>query len=122
MHVSVEPVDPLETSHERVRERDVGLRDRPARPADQVEVTVRLGENGLLALTLTQARKPQEGKVIIRLSENPWQLRGWSILDGRGGGTGAAPLLLPLLASAIFSLRNRYAGWRRWHRGQRPLR
>jgi outer membrane lipoprotein-sorting protein len=40
--------------------------------------------DGLLALTLTQARKPQEGKVIVRLSENPWQLRGWSILDARG--------------------------------------
>jgi outer membrane lipoprotein-sorting protein len=40
--------------------------------------------NGLLALTLVQTRKPQEGKVIVRLSENPMQLRGWSILDNRG--------------------------------------
>jgi len=41
-------------------------------------------QDGLLALTLVQARKPQEGKVIIRLSENPMQLRGWTILDNRG--------------------------------------
>ena len=40
--------------------------------------------NGLLALTMTQVRKPQEGRVIVRLAENPLQLRGWSIIDGRG--------------------------------------
>ena len=40
--------------------------------------------DGLLALTLVQTRKPQEGKVIVRLSENPMQLRGWTILDNRG--------------------------------------
>jgi outer membrane lipoprotein-sorting protein len=39
---------------------------------------------GLLALTLVQTRKPQEGKIIVRLSENPMQLRGWSIIDNRG--------------------------------------
>ena len=31
-----------------------------------------------------QTRKPQEGKVVVRLSENPMQLRGWSIIDNRG--------------------------------------
>jgi outer membrane lipoprotein-sorting protein len=40
--------------------------------------------NGLLNLTLVQTRKPQEGKVIVRVSENPLQLRGWSIIDNRG--------------------------------------
>jgi outer membrane lipoprotein-sorting protein len=40
--------------------------------------------DGLLALTLVQTRKPQEGKVIVRVSENPMQLRGWSIIDNRG--------------------------------------
>jgi outer membrane lipoprotein-sorting protein len=40
--------------------------------------------DGTLALTLAQSRKPQEGKVIVRVSENPMQLRGWSILDNRG--------------------------------------
>ena len=40
--------------------------------------------DGLLALTLVQTRKPQEGKVVVRLSENPMQLRGWTILDNRG--------------------------------------
>jgi outer membrane lipoprotein-sorting protein len=38
----------------------------------------------LLALTLVQTRRPQEGKIIVRLSENPMQLRGWTIFDNRG--------------------------------------
>jgi outer membrane lipoprotein-sorting protein len=41
-------------------------------------------QDGQLALTLAQTRKPQEGKVIVRVSENPMQLRGWTILDNRG--------------------------------------
>jgi outer membrane lipoprotein-sorting protein len=41
-------------------------------------------ENGLLEATISQARKPQEGKVIVRLSENPLLLRGWTIIDNRG--------------------------------------
>ena len=48
-----------------------------------VEASQRTSD-GLLALTLVQTRKPQEGKVIVRLSENPMQLRGWSIIDNRG--------------------------------------
>ena len=40
--------------------------------------------NGMLEATLSQARKPQEGKVIVRLSENPLTLQGWSIVDNRG--------------------------------------
>jgi outer membrane lipoprotein-sorting protein len=40
--------------------------------------------NGLLEATMSQARKPQEGKVIVRLNENPLQLRGWTIIDNRG--------------------------------------
>ena len=40
--------------------------------------------NGVLALTLVQTRRPQEGKVIVRVSENPMQLRGWTIIDNRG--------------------------------------
>ena len=40
--------------------------------------------DGLLALTLVQTRKPKEGKVIVRVSENPIQLRGWAIIDNRG--------------------------------------
>lgn len=39
---------------------------------------------GLLALAMVQTKKPQEGKIVVRLSENPMQLRGWSILDNRG--------------------------------------
>ena len=41
-------------------------------------------QDGLLALTMTQTRKPQEGKFIVRMSESPMQLRGWSIIDNRG--------------------------------------
>ena len=40
--------------------------------------------DGLLSVTMTQARKPQEGRVTIRVSENPMQLRGWTIVDSRG--------------------------------------
>jgi outer membrane lipoprotein-sorting protein len=40
--------------------------------------------NGLLEMTMSQSRKPQEGKVIVRFAENPLQLRGWTIIDNRG--------------------------------------
>jgi outer membrane lipoprotein-sorting protein len=40
--------------------------------------------NGLLQVTVVQTKKPTEGTVIVRLSENPMQLRGWSIIDNRG--------------------------------------
>ncbi len=40
--------------------------------------------DGMLQLTMSQARKPQEGKVIVRLAENPMMLRGWTIIDNRG--------------------------------------
>ena len=40
--------------------------------------------NGMLEATMVQARKPQDGKVIVRLAENPLLLRGWTIIDNRG--------------------------------------
>jgi outer membrane lipoprotein-sorting protein len=40
--------------------------------------------NGLIEATMSQTRRPQEGKVIVRLSENPLLLRGWTIIDNRG--------------------------------------
>lgn len=40
--------------------------------------------NGMLEATMSQARRPQEGKVIVRLAENPLLLRGWTIVDNRG--------------------------------------
>lgn len=40
--------------------------------------------DSVLELTIVQTRKPQEGKVIVRMAENPLALRGWSIIDGRG--------------------------------------
>jgi outer membrane lipoprotein-sorting protein len=40
--------------------------------------------DGQLQLTMVQTRKPQEGKIIVRLADNPLALRGWSILDNRG--------------------------------------
>ncbi len=48
----------------------------------QVEKLERV--NGMLEATMSQARRPQEGKVIVRLSENPLLLRGWTIIDNRG--------------------------------------
>ena len=39
---------------------------------------------GLLEMTVIQAKKPQEGRVIVRLSENPMALRGWTVIDQRG--------------------------------------
>jgi outer membrane lipoprotein-sorting protein len=41
--------------------------------------------NGLLEMTVSQAKKPQEGKVIVRFAENPMALRGWTVIDQRGG-------------------------------------
>jgi outer membrane lipoprotein-sorting protein len=40
--------------------------------------------NGLIEATMSQAKKPQEGKVIVRFAENPLALRGWTIIDNRG--------------------------------------
>jgi len=40
--------------------------------------------DGQLVLTMVQTRKPQEGKVIVRLADNPVALRGWTIIDNRG--------------------------------------
>jgi len=40
--------------------------------------------NGLIEATMSQAKKPQEGKVIVRFAENPMMLRGWTIIDNRG--------------------------------------
>jgi len=47
-----------------------------------VEGLQRTGDG--LQLTIVQTRKPQEGKIIVRLAENPLSLRGWSIIDNRG--------------------------------------
>ena len=40
--------------------------------------------NGLIEATMSQAKKPQEGKMIARFAENPLALRGWTIIDSRG--------------------------------------
>ena len=40
--------------------------------------------NGLIEATMSQTKKPKEGKVIVRFSENPLTLRGWTIIDNRG--------------------------------------
>jgi outer membrane lipoprotein-sorting protein len=40
--------------------------------------------NGLIEATMSQTRKPKEGKVIVRFAENPLTLRGWTIIDGHG--------------------------------------
>ena len=40
--------------------------------------------NGLIEATMSQTKKPKEGKVIVRFVENPLTLRGWTIIDNRG--------------------------------------
>jgi outer membrane lipoprotein-sorting protein len=40
--------------------------------------------NGLIEATISQAKKPQEGKMVVRFAENPLALRGWTIIDSRG--------------------------------------
>jgi outer membrane lipoprotein-sorting protein len=40
--------------------------------------------NGLIEATMSQAKKPQDGKMIARFAENPLALRGWTIIDSRG--------------------------------------
>jgi outer membrane lipoprotein-sorting protein len=40
--------------------------------------------NGLIEATMSQTKKPKEGKVIVRFSENPLTLRGWTTIDSRG--------------------------------------
>jgi outer membrane lipoprotein-sorting protein len=40
--------------------------------------------NGLIEATMSQTKKPQDGKVIIRFAENPLTWRGWTIIDNRG--------------------------------------
>lgn len=39
--------------------------------------------NGLIEATISQTKKPQEGRVIVRFAENPLALRGWTIIDSR---------------------------------------
>ena len=39
---------------------------------------------GLLEMTVIQTKKPQDGRVIVRFSENPMALRGWTVIDQRG--------------------------------------
>lgn len=46
--------------------------------------------NGLIEATMSQTKKPQEGKVIVRFAENPLALRGWTIIDGRGSQVAVA--------------------------------
>jgi len=40
--------------------------------------------NGLIEATMSQTKKPKDGKVIVRFSENPLTWRGWTIIDSRG--------------------------------------
>ena len=47
-----------------------------------VESLQRTGDG--LQVTMTQTRKPQDGKIIVRLAENPLSLLGWTIIDNRG--------------------------------------
>lgn len=56
----------------------------PLQLSGDLTVESQTHNDGLLELSIVQTRKPQEGKVIIRMAEGPLALRGWSIIDGRG--------------------------------------
>jgi outer membrane lipoprotein-sorting protein len=40
--------------------------------------------NGLIEATMSQMKRPKDGKAIVRFAENPLTLRGWTIIDDRG--------------------------------------
>ena len=46
--------------------------------------------DGNLELTVVQTRKPQEGKIVVRMAESPMALRGWTIIDARGNRVSVA--------------------------------
>lgn len=56
----------------------------PLKLSGDLTVESQARNDGVLALTIVQTRKPQEGKVIVRMAENPLELRGWTIIDARG--------------------------------------
>jgi outer membrane lipoprotein-sorting protein len=56
----------------------------PLKLSGDLTVQSQARNGGMLELTIVQTRKPQEGKVIVRMSENPLEWRGWTIIDGRG--------------------------------------
>ena len=56
----------------------------PLKLSGDLTVESQARNEGMLELTIVQTRKPQEGKVIVRMAENPLELRGWTIIDARG--------------------------------------
>lgn len=60
------------------------LVNEPLRLSGDLTVQSQSRNDGVLELTIVQTRKPQEGKVVVRMAENPLALRGWSIIDNRG--------------------------------------
>lgn len=94
----------------------------PLRLSGDLTVTKVERGNGLLSYTIVQTRKPQEGTVIVKLSENPMELRGWSIIDGRGNKVDVALTNLQTgiqLADSLFKYDGPDAG-QIMHGGNRP--
>jgi len=61
--------------------------------------------DGELEVTVMQTRKPQEGKFIVRLAENPMVWKGWSIIDNRGNKVSVSLTDMkigPQLADSLF--------------------
>lgn len=62
----------------------------PLKLSGDLTVESQARNGGVLELTIVQTRKPQEGKIIVRMGENPLELRGWTIVDARGNKVSVA--------------------------------
>ena len=65
--------------------------------------------SGAFAITARDARRPDEGSVILSFAGNPVRLHEWTIRDAQGGSTRTQLTLLtpaPNLAASLFQLRD----------------
>ena len=66
-------------------------------------------ESGAFAITARDARRPNEGSVILSFAGNPIRLHEWTIRDAQGGSTRTQLTSLtpaPNLAAGLFQLRD----------------
>jgi outer membrane lipoprotein-sorting protein len=66
-------------------------------------------DSGAFAITARDARRPNEGSVILSFAGNPVRLHEWTIRDAQGGSTRTQLTSLepaPALAASLFQLRD----------------